>query len=361
MNETRKILITGAEGFIGSAFVRLAESNGFTCASFDLLSDGSHPMNLEGTSCRRFSGDIRDTETFEDAVNVFNPDWIVHFAAESHVDRSILAPIAFVETNVLGSATVLEAARKHWQGLSGQRKENFRLLMVSTDEVFGSLQAEDQPFSETTPLAPNSPYSASKAAADLLSRAWHRTYGLPVLWTNCSNNYGPRQFPEKLIPKTILLAAAGEMIPVYGTGMQVRDWLHVDDHCRGILAALEKGVLGESYCFGGNGEKDNLSMVELLCDQIDEKLGPLLSGPRRKLVTFVTDRPGHDFRYAIDCSKSKNDLSWSPLVHLKRGLAETVGWYLDNSDWVVKAKKLSILRNKPSDAAFDKHKVENDK
>ena len=268
----------------------------------------------------------------------YQPDFILHLAAESHVDRSIDSPKPFIDTNVSGTFVLLEAAREYWKNLTStdqSKAKNFRFLHISTDEVFGDLQSQSERFSEKTPYAPSSPYSATKAASDHLVRAWHRTYGLPTLITNCSNNYGPRQFPEKLIPLTILHAMEGKTLPIYGQGNQIRDWLYVGDHVRALLLVLEKGQVGETYCIGGFGEKRNLQVVETLCDLLNESIQSKPQGISnfRELIRFVEDRPGHDLRYAIDPSKIQNQLGWKPLENFTSGLAKTVEWYLNHESW----------------------------
>ncbi len=331
------ILITGAAGFIGSNFVEVALSAGYTVVGYDALTYAGHLENLDqfkGNSKFKFiHANILDTATFERALHENAISMVAHFAAESHVDKSISGPGAFIETNVNGTFSLLTATRAYYESLSGEAKQNFRFLHVSTDEVFGTLGATGK-FTETTPYAPNSPYSASKAASDLLVRAWFHTYHLPTIITNCSNNYGAKQFPEKLIPHMILSALQGKALPVYGKGDNIRDWIHVKDHARGILLALEKGVPGETYCFGGNSERTNLNVVHSLCDILDE-LKPQASGKSyRELITFVADRPGHDFRYAIDDSKAQKELGY--VHHFKRfedGLKETISWYLGNLEW----------------------------
>jgi dTDP-glucose 4,6-dehydratase len=266
-------------------------------------------------------------------LQTHQPRAIIHFAAESHVDRSIHGPGAFIRTNVEGTFTLLEATRAWWSTLDPNRREAFRFLHVSTDEVYGTLAPQDPAFEETTPYAPNSPYAASKAASDHLVRAWHHTYGLPVLTTNCSNNYGPFQFPEKLIPLMIVNALAGKSLPVYGDGMQIRDWLYVGDHCAGIRTVLERGQLGETYNIGGNNEKANIEIVHTVCRLLDERL-PDPQGPRTRLITHVADRPGHDRRYAINARKIAHDLRWKPLETFETGIRKTIDWYLSHQDWV---------------------------
>jgi dTDP-glucose 4,6-dehydratase len=332
------ILVTGGAGFIGSNFILdwLAQV-GEPVVNLDKLTYAGNRLNLEAverdTRYHLVRTDICDRDAVERVFENQRPRAVVHFAAESHVDRSIHAPADFIQTNVVGTFNLLEAARAHWQALDDGAKETFRFLHVSTDEVFGSLGPEDPAFSETTPYAPNSPYSASKAGSDHLVRAYHHTYGLPVVTTNCSNNYGPRQFPEKLIPLMILNAVAGKPLPVYGDGRNVRDWLYVGDHCAAIRLVLERGRPGEVYNVGGGAERRNLDVVETLCDILAE-LRPRGASRYRDLVTFVKDRPGHDRRYAMDTSKIEAELGWRPEESLESGLAKTVQWYLDNVDWV---------------------------
>jgi dTDP-glucose 4,6-dehydratase len=332
------ILVTGGAGFIGSNFILdwLAHG-GEPVVNLDKLTYAGNRLNLaplDGDSrCRLVRADICDRDAVECIFEEHGPRAVVHFAAESHVDRSIHAPADFIQTNVVGTFNLLEAARAHWQSLDEGGKQAFRFLHVSTDEVFGSLGPEDPAFRETTPYAPNSPYSASKAASDHLVRAYHHTYGLPVVTTNCSNNYGPRQFPEKLIPLMILNALAGKPLPVYGDGRNVRDWLYVGDHCAAIRRVLERGRPGEVYNIGGGAERKNLDVVETLCDILGE-LGQRRAGRYHDLVTFVKDRPGHDRRYAMDTSKIEAELGWRPEESLESGLRKTVRWYLDNADWV---------------------------
>ena len=331
------ILVTGAAGFIGSNFVELALEAGYTVVGYDALTYAGHRENLAGfEKSPKFTfvqGNILDQELFYSTLQKHQVSWVAHFAAESHVDKSISGPGAFIETNVNGTFSLLMAARKHYEGFPASDKQGFRFLHVSTDEVFGELGPTGK-FSETTPYAPNSPYSASKAASDLLVRAWFHTYGLPTIITNCSNNYGPRQFPEKLIPHIIFCALQGKSLPVYGKGENIRDWIHVKDHARGVLLALEKGVPGETYCFGGNSERKNLDVVHALCSTLDELRPRAGGGSYRDLISFVTDRPGHDFRYAIDDSRAQRELGY--VHHFKNfesGLKETIGWYLSNLGW----------------------------
>ena len=333
------ILVTGGAGFIGSNFIlRWIEDIGTPVVNLDLLTYAGNPANLaslEGDSRYRLvRADICDADAIAAVLEEHRPRAVIHFAAESHVDRSIVDPGAFIRTNVQGSYTLLQQARLYWSKLDGPAKENFRFLHVSTDEVYGTLGPDDAPFSETTPYAPNSPYAASKAGSDHLARAYFHTYKMPVLTTNCSNNYGPFQFPEKLIPLMILNALEGKALPVYGDGQNVRDWLFVDDHCSAIRTVLERGELGETYNVGGNSERNNLHVVETICDLVDEMRPDATIGPRRKLIKFVTDRPGHDRRYAIDARKIARELGWQPSVRFEQGLRNTVEWYLNHAAWI---------------------------
>ena len=294
--------------------------------------------SLQGDARHVFvKGDIGDRALVDRLLAEHRPRALVHFAAESHVDRSIHGPGAFIKTNVEGSFTLLEAARAHWGALAGDEKAAFRFLHVSTDEVYGSLGPGDPAFTETHPFEPNSPYSASKAASDHLVRAWHHTYGLPVLTTNCSNNYGPYHFPEKLIPLMIVNALAGKPLPVYGDGMQIRDWLYVKDHCSAIRAVLAGGRLGETYNVGGWNEKPNIEIVKTVCTLLDE-LRPAAEGPYARLITYVKDRPGHDRRYAIDARKIERELGWRPAETFETGIRKTVQWYLEHADWVARVQ-----------------------
>jgi dTDP-glucose 4,6-dehydratase len=332
------ILVTGGAGFIGSNFVLdwLAQSDE-PVVNLDALTYAGNRANLAalaGDARHTFvHGDIGDRALVDQLLARHQPRAIVHFAAESHVDRSIHGPGAFMKTNVEGTFTLLEAARAHWSGLAGTEKAAFRFHHVSTDEVYGSLKPNDPPFAETHPYEPNSPYSASKAASDHLVRAWHHTYGLPVVTTNCSNNYGPYHFPEKLIPLMIVNALAGKPLPVYGDGQQIRDWLYVKDHCSGIRAVLAGGRLGETYNIGGWNEMANIDIVQTVCRLLDE-LRPDPAGPYARLITYVTDRPGHDRRYAIDARKIERELGWRPAETFATGIRKTVQWYLDHADWV---------------------------
>jgi dTDP-glucose 4,6-dehydratase len=335
------ILVTGAAGFIGSNFVlEWLRATGEPVVSLDALTYAGNLENLaslEGDARHHFvRGDITDRALVDSLLARQRPRAIVHFAAESHVDRSIHGPEAFLRTNIHGTFVLLEAARHYWESLRGDAPEAhaaFRFLHVSTDEVYGSLGADDPAFTETNPYQPNSPYSASKAASDHLVRAWHHTYGLPVLTTNCSNNYGPFQFPEKLIPLVITRALRGEPLPVYGDGMNVRDWLYVTDHCEAIRMVLERGRLGETYNIGGWNEKSNIEIVRTVCALLDE-MQPDSVGPRERLITFVTDRPGHDRRYAIDARKIADEIGWRPAETFETGIRRTVRWYLDHAGWV---------------------------
>jgi dTDP-glucose 4,6-dehydratase len=325
-------LITGGAGFIGANFVRLARARPQTrLLVLDALTYAGDPTRLEGClappEAELVRGDIRDAGLVEKLFRERSVTHVVHFAAESHVDRSILGPQAFIQTNIEGTFTLLEAARQHWKEPSGKL-----FLHVSTDEVFGSLGPQDPPFHEETPYHPSSPYSASKAASDHLVRAWHHTYGLPMAISNCSNNYGPWQFPEKLIPLIILNALEGKDLPVYGDGMQVRDWLHVEDHCEALLAILERGVSGRTYTIGGHDERPNLEIIKRVCDAVDALTGKP-PGQSQRLIRHVTDRPGHDRRYAIDASRIRNELGWQPRHQLETALPELVRWYVEHKSW----------------------------
>ena len=333
------ILVTGGAGFIGSNFIlNWIDAVGTPVVNLDLLTYAGNPENLstlEGDARHLLArGDIGDAEFVASLLREHQPRAIVHFAAESHVDRSISSPQAFITTNVQGTFVLLEQAKVYWSGLSEADKKAFRFLHVSTDEVYGSLGPHDPAFSETTAYAPNSPYAASKAASDHLVRAYHHTWGLPVLTTNCSNNYGPFQFPEKLIPLMILSALEYKPLPVYGDGKNVRDWLFVEDHCSAIRAVLERGRVGETYNIGGNSERANIDVVKTICDLVDEMRPGTQSSSRRDLITYVKDRPGHDRRYAIDASKLRRELGWKPSAEFEGGLRKTVRWYLDRPSWV---------------------------
>lgn len=334
----KTILLTGGSGFIGSNFIRtsMLQDSVVRVINLDALTYAGNVESLAdvpaGPRYRFVQGDICDQQMLDRLLSAEQPSAIVHFAAESHVDRSIDGPAAFVRTNVNGTFTLLEATRHWWRELPPERRDSFRFLHVSTDEVYGSLGALGL-FSEDTPYAPNSPYSASKAASDHFVRAYHHTYGLPVLTTNCSNNYGPYQFPEKLIPLMILNALAGKPLPVYGDGMQVRDWLYVEDHCRAILTVLDNGKLGETYNIGGHNEMANITIVNTLCALLDE-LRPSSDGKSYSAqITYVDDRPGHDRRYAIDAGKIGRELGWQPQETFETGIRKTVEWYLQNLTW----------------------------
>ena len=328
-----KILVTGGAGFIGSAVVRLAIARGHSIVNLDALTYAACPANVASVSNHKNyvfeQVDIRDFAGVEAVFAKHSPDAVMHLAAESHVDRSIDGPADFIETNINGTFNMLEAARGYWQ-TQGQ-PDTFRFHHISTDEVFGSLGPTGM-FTETTPYDPRSPYSASKASSDHLVRAWHETYGLPVLLTNCSNNYGPYHFPEKLIPVVILNALAGKPLPIYGDGGNIRDWLYVEDHADALLLVLSKGAVGHSYNIGGENERTNLDLVKTLCGILD-RLRPRDGGSYADLITFVTDRPGHDARYAIDPTRIRHELGWRPSVTVEQGLGKTVQWYLDNESW----------------------------
>ena len=335
----KTLLITGGAGFIGGNFVldMLAGGADRRIVNLDALTYAGNRdtlSSLEGDARHLFvHGDIGDRALVDGLLAEHRPDAIVNFAAESHVDRSIDGPAAFVHTNVVGTLTLLEATLAHWRALDGAARDAFRFLHVSTDEVYGSLGEEGR-FTEETPYQPNSPYSASKAASDHLVRAFHHTYGLPTLTTNCSNNYGPYQFPEKLIPLMIQKALAGEALPVYGDGLNVRDWLYVVDHCRAIGAVLDGGRVGEVYNVGGDAERRNIDVVKVICALLDERR-PMSDGRKREsLISYVKDRPGHDRRYAIDADKLKNELGWSQTESFETGMARTIDWYLDNEAWI---------------------------
>ena len=330
-------LVTGGAGFIGGNFVLEAVDAGVRVVNLDALTYAGNVdtlRSLDGNPNHVFvHGDIGDRELVDQLLAEHRPDAVINFAAESHVDRSIDGPAAFIQTNVVGTLSLLEAVRDYWKSLDGDAREAFRFLHVSTDEVYGTLGETGQ-FTETTPYAPNSPYSASKAASDHLVRAFHHTYGLPTLTTNCSNNYGPYHFPEKLIPLVIAKALAGEPLPVYGDGKQVRDWLFVTDHCEAIRTVVRNGRVGETYNVGGNAEMQNIEVVNAICALLDERRPRDDGQPRASQITYVADRPGHDRRYAIDASKLRDELGWEPKYTFERGIAETIDWYLDNQAWV---------------------------
>ena len=321
-------LVTGGSGFIGSCYVLQARRQGVHVVNLDKLTYAGNPANLaalkDDSDYNFVRGDIGNAELVAWLLETFQPDAVVNFAAESHVDRSIVDPDAFVRTNVLGTATLLRMAAQWWRTLPAERASAFRFLHVSTDEVYGTLQPGDPAFTEATPYRPNSPYSASKAASDHLARAFHETYGLPVLLTNCSNNYGPRQFPEKLIPLMICNALDGKPLPVYGKGANIRDWLHVEDHCAAIDLVLHKGKVGEVYNVGGNNEGTNIDIVKRILREL---------GKSEDLIRYVKDRPGHDRRYAIDANKIRNELGWVPQFDFESGIVETIQWYLNNQEW----------------------------
>lgn len=336
-----KILVTGGAGFIGSAVVRhIIQDTDNTVLNVDKL---TYAGNLESlatvadNSRYQFSQtDICDRAALDHLFETFQPDAVMHLAAESHVDRSITGSAAFIETNIIGTYQLLEAARHYWNGLAENKKAEFRFHHISTDEVYGDLEGTEDLFLETTPYAPSSPYSASKASSDHLVRAWHRTYGLPVVLTNCSNNYGPYHFPEKLIPLVILNALAGKPLPVYGNGAQIRDWLYVEDHARALYKVVTEAEVGETYNIGGHNEQQNIDVVKAICNLLEE-LAPNKPGGivnYHDLITYVKDRPGHDLRYAIDASKIKKDLGWVPVETFESGLRKTVEWYLANQEWV---------------------------
>ena len=333
-----RILVTGGAGFIGSNFIlQQMQDESVSIINLDKLTYAGNLRNLEPVSAdKRYvfvHADIADRVKVRQVLEKHRPAAIVHFAAESHVDRSIRGPDDFVQTNINGTFALLEETRAYWSALRTGDRESFRFLHVSTDEVYGSLGPADSPFAETTAYAPNSPYAASKAGSDHLVRAYHHTYGLPTLTTNCSNNYGRFQFPEKLIPLMILNARDGKPLPVYGDGKNVRDWLYVEDHCRAIMTVLQQGKAGETYNVGGWNEKPNIEIVQTVCDLVDES-APSLKSSRRDLITFVKDRPGHDRRYAIDARKIERELGWKPKETFETGIRKTVRWYLENDEWV---------------------------
>ena len=351
-----RIMVTGGAGFIGSALVRylIAETD-VEVINIDKLTYAANLLSLSSVDRNpRYSFeqiDICDREAVRAALARYRPDAVMHLAAESHVDRSIDGPGAFINTNIVGTYTLLDAVLEYWRTLDAASQERFRFHHISTDEVFGSL-GDTGLFTEETPYSPNSPYAASKASSDHLVRAWHHTYGLPTVMSNCSNNYGPYQFPEKLIPLMILNGLEGGKLPVYGRGINVRDWLYVEDHARALWVVLRQGKPGESYNIGGHNEVKNIDVVHLICDLLDEK-APLPKGHRRDLITFVSDRPGHDLRYAIDASKIRRDLGWAPQETFETGLSLTVQWYLDNPDWwqplrssVYKGDRLGLSPNR---------------
>ena len=336
-----KILVTGGAGFIGSAVVRhITQDTDNTVLNVDKLTYAGNLESLAKVADNpryQFSQtDICDRAALDQLFETFQPDAVMHLAAESHVDRSITGPAAFIETNIIGTYQLLEAARHYWNGLAEDKKAEFRFHHISTDEVYGDLEGTEDLFLETTPYAPSSPYSASKASSDHLVRAWHRTYGLPVVLTNCSNNYGPYHFPEKLIPLVILNALAGKPLPVYGNGAQIRDWLYVEDHARALYKVVTEAEVGETYNIGGHNEQQNIDVVKAICNLLEELAPNKPEGIANyhDLITYVKDRPGHDLRYAIDASKIKKDLGWVPVETFESGLRKTVEWYLANQEWV---------------------------
>lgn len=336
-SEKKTLLVTGGCGFIGSGFVKKCVEMGHRVIVLDAMTYAGHKENLDGIqgpgSYELVVGNICNGGLVSELLNTHKIDALINFAAESHVDRSITGPGEFIETNIRGTFTLLTASLDYFQKLTDAQKKAFRFVHISTDEVYGSLGPTGK-FSETTPMAPNSPYSSSKASADLLVRAWFHTYGLPAITTNCSNNYGPRQFPEKLIPHMIMCALNGKPLPVYGDGGNIRDWIHVEDHCSGVWLALEKGVPGETYCLGGNAERNNLDVVRTICRELD-KLRPRADGKSHETgIQFVTDRLGHDRRYAIDDTKAQRELGFSRKFEFEAGLADTIRWYLSNESWV---------------------------
>jgi dTDP-glucose 4,6-dehydratase len=331
-----KLLVTGGAGFIGSAVIRhVMRDHGCAVVNVDKLTYAATPEALEDCAdspdYTLVRADIADAGAMRDVFTAHQPDAVMHLAAESHVDRSIDGPADFIQTNVVGTFTMLETARAYWSALPGARKEAFRFHHISTDEVYGTLGPDDHPFTETTPYAPNSPYSASKAGSDHLVRAWAETYGLPTVTTNCSNNYGLWQFPEKLIPVVALNARDRKPLPVYGKGENIRDWLHVEDHARALFTVLTKGRLNETYNIGGNAEEKNIDVVRFICAWMDDHFPE--AGPHADLITYVTDRPGHDMRYAIDPTKIRDELGWSPQETFETGMDSTLGWYMSHEPW----------------------------
>lgn len=346
-----KILVTGGAGFIGSAVIRhIIQNTNDQVLNIDKLTYAGNLESLKEIdqhSNYEFKQiDICDTEQITAAIDAFQPNAIMHLAAESHVDRSIDGPAAFIQTNIVGTYTLLEVARKYWMGLDTETQAKFRFHHISTDEVYGDLEGTTDLFTETTSYAPSSPYSASKASSDHLVRAWHRTYGLPVIVTNCSNNYGPYHFPEKLIPLVILNALDEKALPIYGKGDQIRDWLYVEDHARALYKVVTEGVVGETYNIGGHNEKQNIEVVKTICELLDELKPRSDQKSYASLITFVTDRPGHDMRYAIDASKIGNELGWKPEEIFETGIRKTIEWYLNNLDWCRRVQDGSYQRER---------------
>tara|TARA_Y100000739_G_C20577408_1_gene450995 strand:+ start:505 stop:1575 length:1071 start_codon:yes stop_codon:yes gene_type:complete len=342
---SKKILITGGSGFIGSALIRkLLLTTNYKIINIDKISSQSSPESIESifkssnihlkNRYKFIKVDLRDTEILSNILKEIDPEMIFHLAAESHVDRSIANPKEFFKNNVVGTLNLLNESLNHFEKLSEERKKNFILINVSTDEVFGSLKNDDEKFNEKSKYKPNSPYSASKASSDFIVRAWHKTYAIPIITTNCSNNYGPWQHPEKLIPSTILRALTNSSIPIYGNGKNIRDWLFVEDHVDALLKISSFGKIGESYCIGGSCEINNINIVELICNLLDKKIKPDKSF--KNLISFVEDRPGHDYRYAIDSTKMLKEFNWMPKYNFEKALGITVDWYLENKDWLFK-------------------------
>ncbi|MBU3847102.1 MAG: dTDP-glucose 4,6-dehydratase [Candidatus Acinetobacter avistercoris] len=346
-----KILVTGGAGFIGSAVIRhiIGNTHDIVLNVDKLTYAGNLESLVDVTNNERYQfshTDICNRDALDQIFNQFKPDAVMHLAAESHVDRSITGSAAFIETNIIGTYQLLEATRNYWNNLEQDNKNVFRFHHISTDEVYGDLEGTDDLFLETTPYAPSSPYSASKASSDHLVRAWHRTYGLPVIVTNCSNNYGPYHFPEKLIPLVILNALEGKALPIYGKGDQIRDWLYVEDHARALYKVVTEGVVGETYNIGGHNEKQNIDVVKTICTILDELRPQANQTPYASLITFVKDRPGHDLRYAIDASKIAKELGWKPEETFETGIRKTVEWYLNNLEWCHRVQDGSYQRER---------------